>query len=151
MKIKNIDVSSELKKVEEYIKSHKNLSAETVTLFRLLMTIIMAMMNFFGANSKNSGKPPSQDPFRKKEKSAKTGKKVGAQKGHVGTTLQLVDEPDEVVKIKIDPAILPKDRTFTELPSQKRQEFNSSSRLGWIRLDNHKYFSYRGWKFLLLL
>jgi len=124
MKLKNVDVSSELKKVEEYLDSHKNLSVEIVTLIRMLMMIISLMMNFFGANSKNSGKPPSQDPFRKKEKLTKTGKKVGAQKGHIGTTLQLVDKPDEVVKLNIDPANLPKDRTFTELPSQKRQEFN---------------------------
>ncbi len=119
MKLKNIDVSSELKKVEEYLDSHKNLSSEVVTLIRMLMMIISLMMNFFGANSKNSGKPPSQDPFRKKENSNKTGKKVGAQKGHVGTTLQLVDKPDEVVKLKINPAILPKDRTYTELTSQE--------------------------------
>ena len=124
MKLKNVDVSSELKKVEEYLESHKNLSVEIVTLIRMLMMIISLMMNFFGANSKNSGKPPSQDPFRKKNGRTKTGKKAGGQQGHAGVTLQPVDEPDEIINLKIDPKTLPKNRTFTELPSQKRQEFN---------------------------
>jgi transposase len=79
---------------------------------------------FFGSNSKNSSKAPSQDPFRKKNKKEVTGKKRGAQKGHVGKNLQLIDEPDEVIQLKIDSTTLPKNKKFTEYPPQKRQEFN---------------------------
>ena len=124
MKLKNIDISEELKKAEEHLESQKGLSPQTAVLFRMLIMIIKLMMNYFGANSKNSGKPPSQDPFRKKNERAKTGKKAGGQQGHIGTTLLPVDEPDEIIHLKIDPAILTQNRTFTELASQKRQEFN---------------------------
>lgn len=124
MKLKNIDVSSEIKKAEEHIESQKDLPAQTTILVRMLIMIIKLMMSYFGANSKNSGKPPSQDPFRKKNSRIKTGKKSGGQKGHIGTTLQLVDEPDEIIPLKIDPITLPQGRTFTELASQKRQEFD---------------------------
>jgi transposase len=124
MKVKNIDVSVEMQKVQEHLATQKELSSETVALFKMLISIITLLLNLFGANSKNSGKPPSQDPFRPKKQREKTDKKPGAQKGHIGTTLEQVEEPDEIVKLKINRDKLPKDRTYKEAGYQKRQEFN---------------------------
>lgn len=50
-------------------------------------------------NSQNSSKPPSTDVFVKekpKPKSSRTisGKNPGGQKGHLGSTLEMVDNPD---------------------------------------------------------
>ena len=53
-------------------------------------------------NSNNSSVPPSQDPNRiRKTKSLrqKSGKKPGGQKGHEGSTLKMVEIPDEIVKL----------------------------------------------------
>ena len=54
-------------------------------------------------NSRNSSKPPSTDFFVKekpnpKSRREKSGKKPGGQKGHSGTTLDMVANPDEKVE-----------------------------------------------------
>jgi len=50
-------------------------------------------------DSHNSHLPPSQSPFKKKIKNLRkqTGKKPGGQKGHPGSTLQMVEQADEEV------------------------------------------------------
>lgn len=53
-------------------------------------------------NSNNSSIPPSKDENRPKRNQSlrqKTGKKVGGQKGHKGTNLQMTETPDEIIKL----------------------------------------------------
>ena len=54
-------------------------------------------------NSTNSHKPPSTDGFRKpiQNNRVKSGKKPGAQMGHEGTTLKMVDNPDCIVEHRV--------------------------------------------------
>lgn len=52
-------------------------------------------------DSNNSSIPPSQDPFRIKRTESlreKSGKKPGGQQGHEGKTLEMVENPDSIVK-----------------------------------------------------
>ena len=58
-------------------------------------------------NSRNSSKPPSTDAYASKKpnpksRRIKSGKKVGGQKGHPGSTLRMVDNPDETVTHKVN-------------------------------------------------
>jgi transposase len=54
-------------------------------------------------NSSNSHKPPSSDAFRKpiQNNREKSNKKPGAQPGHKGTTLTMVDNPDRIILHKV--------------------------------------------------
>jgi transposase len=53
-------------------------------------------------NSRNSSKPPSQDPFRSKRSSTPTGKKAGGQPGHPGHARQMhpLEQVANVVDLK---------------------------------------------------
>ncbi len=56
-------------------------------------------------NSSNSSKPPSTDEFNKpspKSTRKSSGKKVGGQKGHKGTTLKMVEHPDATKEHKVN-------------------------------------------------
>ncbi len=56
-------------------------------------------------NSKNSSKPPSTDGFNKpprtRSQRKKTNKKSGAQKGHKGNTLRMIDNPDIIEELEL--------------------------------------------------
>lgn len=66
-----------------------------------------ALKEKLGANSKNSSKPPSQDPFRKCRSSKPTGKKPGGQLGHPGHKRKMYS-PDQVTNtINLHPNICP--------------------------------------------
>jgi len=64
---------------------------------------VQALEARLNQNSRNSSKPPSTDFYVKekpnpKSRRRKSGKKPGGQEGHLGTTLSMVDNPDEVIE-----------------------------------------------------
>lgn len=75
-----------------------------------LMERVEKLEDIIKKNSGNSSKPPSSDQSsatRPKQRSlrGKSGKKPGGQKGHRGSTLKRVDDPDETVthRLKVCP------------------------------------------------
>ena len=67
---------------------------------------IKSLEDQLNKNSRNSSKPPSTDAYAPKKPNPKStrkksGKKAGGQKGHLGTTLRMVDNPDETVIHKV--------------------------------------------------
>ena len=123
MKIENIDIEATIKKAQILVRDDKELSAATKSMFEVMILIITLLANRLNLNSTNSSKPPSSDPNRKKQPKRKTGKKSGGQKGHVGSTLKKVDDPDKVELIKIDRSALPPGK-YRQVGFDTRQVFD---------------------------
>ena len=113
MTIENIDVEATIKKAQRLILEDKELSTGAKSMLEILILLISLLANRLNLNSTNSSKPPSSDQNRRKQQKPKTAKKPGGQKGHVGTTLTKVDDPDNIEVIKIDRRTIP--------PGQYRQ------------------------------
>jgi len=123
MKIENIDIEATIEKARRLVNEDKNLSSATQSMFEIMILIITLLANRLNLNSKNSSKPPSSDPNRKKKPKSKTGKKPGGQKGHVGTTLKKIDNPDEIEEIKIERRKLPAGQ-YRQVGFESRQVFD---------------------------
>lgn len=105
MTVESIDITKTIKAARAAMKGA---SPELRGAIELLITVITILVNRFNLNSGNSSKPPSTDRDKPKKKSrSKSKRKTGGQKGHVGTRLEPVDEPDEVVNLSIDRRTIP--------------------------------------------
>ena len=117
MQLKNIPIK--LAELKAEVNKYK-LSPEVRAIINFLILLVEILLASKLKNSRNSSVPPSQDPNRVKEK-RKTGKSQGGQLGHAGTTLERVDDPDEIIPIEIDRRTLPKGQKFEKLEPEKRQ------------------------------
>ena len=78
----------------------QSFDAQTALIAQLNQTI-QELKEQLNKNSKNSSKPPSSDGFKRpapKSLRKPSGKKVGGQKGHQGTFLSVLSDPDKIVK-----------------------------------------------------
>ncbi|MCA1694349.1 MAG: IS66 family transposase [Actinobacteria bacterium] len=82
--------------------SYEELAAENAELWAMVEVLraeVAELRRQLGQNSRNSSKPPGSDsPFDKpapKSLRRKSGRKPGGQPGHPGSTLALVDNPNE--------------------------------------------------------
>lgn len=124
MKIENIKVEETIEKVKKQIEEEKSLSPALRSSLEVLLTLIALLLNRLGLNSRNSSKPPASDPNRKKKRKNSNGNNPGGQQGHTGNHLELIDDPDHVEEIKVDPATLPADGSFKPVGHERRQLFD---------------------------
>jgi len=122
LKIEDIDVDVAVQSVKSLLKEEHGLSPALKSALEVLLLLVALLLNRVTLNSKNSSKPPSADPNRKKtRRKGKSDRKPGGQKGRNGTTLQQVDDPDEVKILKIDQRTLPKGRQYRDVGMETRQ------------------------------
>jgi len=119
----NININNSIEEAKALLAQEKNISSALRVSIELILTLVTLMVAKKGLNSKNSSVPPSQDPNREKKSRAKGERKVGGQKGHKGTTLKAVDEPDEIKIIRNDRRRLPKGE-YQVVGYAKRQVFD---------------------------
>jgi transposase len=122
LKIEDIDVDSAIDSAKTLLRKERDLSPALRSALEVLLLLVTLLLNRITLNSQNSSKPPSADPNREKSrKKAKSDRKPGGQKGHNGTTLQKVEDPDEVKVLEIDRRTLPKGRPYREAGFESRQ------------------------------
>jgi transposase len=124
VKFENIDVTKTIEEAKNLLAAEKNLSPALRSVFTVVLMLLQVLLGKVSTNSKNSSKPPSQDPNRKKtSKTKENGKKAGGQEGHAGVCLEPVKNPDEVVKIKCEKKDLPKGK-YKNVGYESRQVVN---------------------------
>ena len=123
MTILDINVTETLKKIKESLDKEKGISSELRALITILINLVEALVDRLGVNSSNSGQPPSQDPNRNRGGKGGSGRKPGGQFGRDGKTLDLVDDPDEVILLQIARDDLPEGK-YESLPPERRQKFD---------------------------
>jgi transposase len=123
LKIDRIDVDAAIDNAKELIDQEKDLSPALRAALGVLLLLVTVLLNRSTLNSKNSSKPPSAGPNRKKSSRQKSDRSSGAQKGHNGTTLRKVCDPDIVKPIKLDRRTLPKGQ-YHEQGFETRQVFD---------------------------
>lgn len=116
MAIENLDVNETLEKARRLLKEDGQVSPAIAAIMEVLILLVTLMANRLGRNSKNSHKPPSQDPNRaRKNKAAGDVQKrrPGGQDKHAGCTLEKTETPDQIEEIVIDMRTIPEGRTYT--------------------------------------
>jgi len=123
LKINGIDVGVALKKVETVLSEDKGLSPAVRSMVELLVLLVTLLVSRLNQDSRNSSKPPSSDPDRRKASREKGDKKAGGQKGRAGVTLQKVDDPDKIKVIKVNRGNLPAGK-YRNVGYESRQVFD---------------------------
>ena len=120
MKIDSIDVDTAINNVKQLLETERDLSPALKSALEMLLLLVSVLFNRATLNSKNSSKPPSSDPNRKKGARKKSDKPSGGQSSHAGKTLRKVDDPDEIEILTIDRRTLPKG-SYTDDGFETRQ------------------------------
>ncbi len=111
------------------IAEEAHLSSALRATLEVMIMLVQLMANRLSLTSRNSSKPPSTDRFKDQDKEngddEHKGKKRkrGGQFGRIGTTLQKVDDPDEIEILEVDQASLPPGR-YQEVGFESRQVFD---------------------------
>ncbi|WP_238475827.1 DUF6444 domain-containing protein [Clostridium manihotivorum] len=107
IEIYNQGLTQVMSVIRELTNEIKSLNSQVETLSKdnkALSNRVKSLESQVNKNSNNSSKPPSSDGFKKKTKSlrVKTDKNPGGQEGHEGKTLELNDNPDEIIIHTVD-------------------------------------------------
>jgi len=120
MTVENVNVEAAIKRVNDLIAQEKHLSPALKASLEVLLLLVTILANRLGLNSKNSSKPPSSDPNRKKKSKEQATRRPGGQPGHIGTTLKPFPDPDLVKVISVDRNTVPQ-RDYQSVGFETRQ------------------------------
>jgi transposase len=125
--VDHINVEDTIKQVQQLIAEEENLSSALRATLEVMILLVQLMANRLSLSSRNSSKPPSTDRFKAHEggngENQDKKRKRGGQPGRIGTTLQKVDDPDEIEILEVDQSALPPGNYY-EVGFEIRQVFD---------------------------
>ena len=127
MTIESINIEKSIASIQKKIKDDQSLSPSIVESINLLILIVQLLVSRLTLNSRNSSLPPSSNNPRKirgkdkKKRKKRSLKAPGGQEGHEGSTLQQVEDPDEMIALSIDRRTLPANESFSTAEDEVRQ------------------------------
>jgi len=121
-------VEATLQEVKALLARETSLSPALRAALNVLLALVAALLQRVNLHSRNSSKPPSTDPNRPKTAKPKGPRNPGGQNGHVGTTLQPVEEPDVIEPLSVNRSTLP-EGDYRPAGFEKRQVFDLDIRL----------------------
>ncbi|WP_051906957.1 hypothetical protein [Methylomarinum vadi] len=90
----------------------------------ILLLVVQLLTNRLTLTVETAARLPSTDPTRPRKASTKDATKTrGSQAGNVGTTLRLIDDPDDIQMLKIERTSLPPG-DYHEVGFQPHQVFD---------------------------
>lgn len=123
VKIEKLNITETINNARKLLETDQHISPALKAMFELLLTIITLLAGRLSLNSRNSNKPPASDPNREKKGKGKDKdpkNKPGGQPGRTGVNLQPMDNPDNIVPIKLDKRQLPRGN-YQEIGFEARQ------------------------------
>lgn len=120
MKLDKLNITETVHKARDLLETDQQISPGLKAIVEMLLMIITLLSGKFLLHSKNSSQPPSMDPNRKKKKKGTGERKAGGQPGRVGTQLEPVDNPDNIIPIELDKNHLP-EGIYKEVGYESRQ------------------------------
>lgn len=108
MKTDKLNITDTISNVRALLEKDKKISPALKAMVEMLIAIVMLLSERLSLTSRNSSKPPSSDQNRKKQKKNTGINKPGGQPGRIGTNLQPIDKPDNVIPLKVDKRSLPR-------------------------------------------
>lgn len=123
MKIDNIKIEEIIANVKKLVAEDKEITPALKAAIEMLILVVTIFVGRLSLNSKNSSKPPSQDPNRTRAERKASDKKPGGQIGRLGKALELVSNPDEVITIPLRRSEL-KDGSYKAAGYEVRQVFD---------------------------
>jgi len=111
VKIEKIDVTETINTTQALIEAETDLSPDLKNALDQLLYVTKLMIDRLTLNSSNSSIPPASDPNRKKNNTENNddesnNNKPGGQPGHPGKTRDLFENPDRVIDIPVDDALI---------------------------------------------
>ena len=142
-----LDINTTIAEVRRLMNAETSLSLALRAALEMLLLIVKLLTDSALLSSRNSSKPPSTDKKKIPKVRKASGKKPGGQKGHVGLTRGLVENPDRIVSLAIDKRALPRD-TYTSGGLERRQVIHITLEKEIIEYQAEVVINSRGQRFV---